>query len=193
MQEQLSKNRIIVETDRLGLIQASVISSTQEKKSKTYVGCVKGGKIVLKHNSLTIDVPVFIALRAMGMLSDKEIIELICGKNEDYIELIAPAIEEAAKLQVYTQKEALDFIGAKVKPSLRTHRYGIKRDPAEEAKELLATTVLAHIPVPEQQNVKNFRAKAIYIAEMVRRVLKAVKSGGIVDDRDFVGNKRIES
>lgn len=79
IQEQLSKNRIIIERDRKGFIQAAVTSSTHEKKSKTYVGCDKLSKIYLKHNSLSADIPIFLALKAMGIQSDKEIVELICG------------------------------------------------------------------------------------------------------------------
>lgn len=44
MQEQLSINRIITERDRMKQIQCSVTSSTQEKKSKTYVAMTRAGK-----------------------------------------------------------------------------------------------------------------------------------------------------
>lgn len=66
VQEQLSKNRIIVEMDGRGAgvtVQASVTSSTHERKSKTYVIC-KYGRLLLRHNSLHDDVPVVIVLKA---------------------------------------------------------------------------------------------------------------------------------
>lgn len=66
VQEQLSKNRIIVETDGRGAgvsVQASVTSSTHERKSKTYV-IAKYQRILLRHNSLHDDVPVVIVLKA---------------------------------------------------------------------------------------------------------------------------------
>lgn len=53
---------------------------------------------------------------------------------------------------------------------------------------MLATVVLAHIPV---ENL-NFREKSIYAAMMVRRVLQAMNQDVEVDDRDYVGNKRLE-
>jgi DNA-directed RNA polymerase III subunit RPC2 len=59
---------------------------------------------------------------------------------------------------------------------------------ADEALEVLATVVLAHIPV---ENL-NFREKSIYAAMMVRRVLQAMNHDVEVDDRDYVGNKRLE-
>ena len=59
---------------------------------------------------------------------------------------------------------------------------------SEEAIEVLATVVLAHVPVEDL----NLRPKAIYIAVMVRRVLMAMADDKSVDDRDYVGNKRLE-
>lgn len=48
IQEQLSKNRMIVEESKYG-IQCQVTSSTHEKKSRTFV-FAKGGKYYLGHN-----------------------------------------------------------------------------------------------------------------------------------------------
>lgn len=62
------------------------------------------------------------------------------------------------------------------------------QEQAEEALEVLATVILAHIPV---ENL-NFREKSVYAAVMVRRVLIAMNDQVQVDDRDYVGNKRLE-
>ncbi|GME88048.1 unnamed protein product [Ambrosiozyma monospora] len=115
VQEQLSKNRIIVEADeKKGIVQASVTSSTHERKSKTYV-VTKNGKIYLKHNSVSEEVPIVIVLKAAGIVSDLEIIQLICGNDSVYQDLFAVNFEEAAQLGVYSQKDALEYIGRKVK------------------------------------------------------------------------------
>lgn len=65
---------------------------------------------------------------------------------------------------------------------------GPRRPAWEEALEALATIVLAHVPV----NGLDFRAKAIFVATMTRRVLMALNDEKMVDDRDYVGNKRLE-
>ena len=192
IQEQLSKNRIIVETDRVGCIGANVTSSTHEKKSKTAVLLGKNSRVVLKHNSLTVDVPIVIVLKAMGVESDREIAELVCGNDSDFMDLFLPSLEEAAHANVFTQKQAMEWLGTKVKMNMAGHRWGVKRNLPEEAKDLLVTTVLAHIPVEIINGQPNFRPKSVYIALMVRRTLQAVRDGGVVDDRDFVGNKRLE-
>ncbi|KAL0167860.1 hypothetical protein M9458_036082, partial [Cirrhinus mrigala] len=62
IQEQLSKNRIIVEQDRKGAVGASVTSSTHEKKSRTNM-IVKQGRFYLKHNTLSEDAPIAIIFK----------------------------------------------------------------------------------------------------------------------------------
>ena len=65
---------------------------------------------------------------------------------------------------------------------------GPRRPVFEEAIEALSTIVIAHVPVDNG----NFRPKAIYVATMARRVIMAMKNDKNVDDRDYVGNKRLE-
>lgn len=58
----------------------------------------------------------------------------------------------------------------------------------EEARELLSSVILAHVPV----TAFNFRPKYIYIALMIRRVITAMYEPVTIDDRDYYGNKRLE-
>ncbi|KAJ3035069.1 DNA-directed RNA polymerase III core subunit ret1 [Rhizophlyctis rosea] len=191
IQEQLSKNRIIIEEDTNGAIGASVHSATDVKRSKTNV--VYSRKVlVLKHNSLTVDIDVCIA---MGVQSDREISELICGSSPTLLSLFSLTLLTTPP-SIRTQSEALHFIGTKVKVHMRSHRGptgpGMRRSPTDDARDLLADTVLAHVPVEEGSGEILYRSKAVYLGYMARRVLMAVESGGVVDDRDFAGNKRLE-
>ena len=54
--------------------------------------------------------------------------------------------------------------------------------------EILAYNVLNHVPVKNF----NFRAKVIYIAQIIRRLLKTVLDPSLLDDKDYYGNKRLE-
>ncbi|KAJ3509908.1 hypothetical protein NLJ89_g4971 [Agrocybe chaxingu] len=187
VQEQLSKNRIIVETDSAkGVVQASCTSSTHGGlKSKTYVA-TKKGKIYLRHNSIHEDIPIVIALKALGIQSDKEILLLTAGNTDAYKTAFSANLEDAAKLGVFTRHQALEYIGSRVKVNRRV--MGPRRPAWEEALEALATIVLAHVPVKGL----DFRSKAIFVATMTRRVLMAIDDEHMVDDRDYVGNKRLE-
>lgn len=154
-------------------------------KSKTYVA-TKKGKIYLRHNSIHEDVPIVIALKALGIQSDKEILLLTAGTTDFHKDAFAANLEDAAKLGVFTRQQALEYIGTRVKVNRRV--MGPRRPAWEEALEALATIVLAHVPV----NGLDFRSKAIFVATMTRRVLMAMHDAHMVDDRDYVGNKRLE-
>jgi DNA-directed RNA polymerase III subunit RPC2 len=90
------------------------------------------------------------------------------------------------RAKVFSTQQALDYVGSRVKITRKT--VGQRRPFAEEAVEALSTIVLAHVPVDEG----NFRPKCIYVATMARRVVLAMRNDKDVDDRDYVGNKRLE-
>jgi len=127
-----------------------------------------------------------IALKALGIQSDKEILLLTAGNTDAYKNSFSVNLEEAAKLGVFTRQQALEYIGSRVKINRRV--VGPRRPAWEEALEALATIVLAHVPVKGL----DFRAKAVFVATMTRRVLMAIEDENMVDDRDYVGNKRLE-
>ncbi|KKY28443.1 putative dna-directed rna polymerase iii polypeptide [Phaeomoniella chlamydospora] len=189
VQEQLSKNRIIVEADaRKEIISASVTSSTHERKSKSYV-VLKKEKLYMKHNILSEDVPICVLLKAMGVNSDMEMMLLVAGTDSTYLEDFAINFEESIKLGIYTQQQALEYLGARIKITRKPSTFGMpKRNYVQEALEAIGSVIIAHVPI---ENL-NFRPKAIYVAHMARRVLMAKHDSALVDDRDYVGNKRLE-
>ncbi|KAK1761408.1 hypothetical protein QBC47DRAFT_28102 [Echria macrotheca] len=195
IQEQLSKNRVIVERDDKVGVSASVTSSTTVRKSKTYV-VLKKDRIVLQHNVLVEAIPIVIVLKALGGGSDYELMELVAGSDAGYQDEFLINFDEATRAGVYTQQQALEYVGNRVKMGgagggfKPGGRFGgaPRRSPAEEAADALANLIVAHIPV----DGVNFYPKAVYIAMMVRRVLMAAQNPKLVDDRDFVGNKRLE-
>ena len=60
----------------------------------------------LKHNTLGEDIPLVIALKAMGLESDQEIIQLI-GVEPDIVDLFSGSLEEPYNIGVYTQQQVL--------------------------------------------------------------------------------------
>ncbi|WVQ99768.1 hypothetical protein IAU59_006910 [Kwoniella sp. CBS 9459] len=190
VQEQLSKNRIIVMRDpKKDEVTAEVTSSTHDRVVKTYV-TTKNKRLYLRHNSFKEFIPIVIALKAMGIASDKEILQLICGSDERYQEAFGVSLEEAAREKTFTKRQALEWIGARVSPNQAKDdgSYGQKLTPVDIAQQALAAMVLGHVPVRNM----NFRPKCIYLATMARRVLMAMVDEHMVDDRDYVGNKRLE-
>lgn len=183
IQEQLSKNRMILETDSKGNIVASVTSSTHERKSKTNI-LLKNGKLYLKHNTFTEDPPIVIVLKGMGMETDQEIIQLI-GSEESIAIDFAPSLHEASQLGIHTQEQALEYLGSRIRVFRNRKRFRAK---SEEARDVLAQVILNHIPVEKY----NFTLKCIYIAKMIRQILIANKDHSKLSDKDYYGNKRME-
>lgn len=186
VQEQLSKNRVIVESQK-GITQASVTSSTHERKSKSYV-LLKKRRIFLRHNVLTEDIPIVIVMKALGVNTDHEIMFLAAGEDDVYQDQFTVNFEEPAQLNIQTQQQALEFVSSRVK--IRRSFYGATRyrNPAQEGLEALSAVIITHVPVKGL----DLRPKALYVSFMIRRVLMAMHDERLVDDRDYVGNKRLE-
>jgi DNA-directed RNA polymerase III subunit RPC2 len=152
---------------------------------KTYILYQKG-KMYLHQNGVSEDVPIVVLFKAMGMQSDREIYELVAGNDDEYGDAFSINLEECAKMEIFTQQQALEWIGSKVRVPKRGN---IQRGkPQDEAREFITDFILAHVPVING----DFKPKIMYIAIMARRVLMAKKDPKLVDDRDYVGNKRLE-
>ena len=69
------------------------------------------------------------------------------------------------------------------------YQYGRnRRNRVDEARDILAGVVLAHVPVVAY----DFRGKCAYVAVMIRRILHAMIDRTQIDDKDYYGNKRLE-
>ena len=148
---------------------------------------MKNGRVYMKHNVLSEDVPIVIIFKALGV-NDRETLLLVAGHDATYQDRFGINFEECTRLDIFTQQDALDWIGAHIKIMSRGAPGMARRNYRQEALEALSSVIITHVPVKGQ----NLRAKALYIAFMVRRVLMAVQDIKLVDDRDYVGNKRLE-
>ena len=142
----------------------------------------------MKHNVVSEDIPIVLLFKAMGIHSDHEILLLVAGRDAIYQDLFSGNFEECAKLGIFTQTEALSYIGGRIKIARKVAFGNPRRDWVQEALEALISVIITHVPV----HAMNFRPKCLYVAYMVRRVLMANHDKKLVDDRDYVGNKRLE-
>jgi DNA-directed RNA polymerase III subunit RPC2 len=192
MHEQLSKNRVIIELDPKDNVSAAITSSTHDRKSRCSI-FFKNNKVYLKHNSLGDDIPIVVVLKAMGLECDQEIVQLV-GSEPELVNLFSGSLEEPYNLGIMTQQHALSYIGNKVRTARQNsinQRSSFRsklQTPEAEAMEILAHVVLNHVPVEDYK----FRNKVIYMAHIVRRVLKTVLDPSLLDDKDYYGNKRLE-
>lgn len=56
------------------------------------------------------DVPIVIVMKAMGIESDQEVTQLI-GSEGIYTGLFAPSLQECKQHSVFSQQQALDWLG----------------------------------------------------------------------------------
>jgi len=133
-------------------------------------------QIVVAIPNVRQPVPLFIVMRALGVISDKEIIEyclLDIGENEDMLDLFRPSVHDAGL--VFTQQAALGYIAFMTKGGTESH-----------ALEILMNYFLPHI------GELNFKQKALYLGYIVNRLLRVVTGIEEATNRDSYLYKRIE-
>jgi DNA-directed RNA polymerase II subunit RPB2 len=127
-------------------------------------------------------IPLFILFRALGVTSDKDMINLILGAGGDssFDSIIDESIAEAAHIQ--TQEQAIECMSTYVKTwSTRGSR------PQMVVRDILAEELFPHIGSEDKAY-----EKACFLAHMTRKLLW-VSTGRIPnDDRDSYPNKRVD-
>lgn len=133
-------------------------------------------QIVVNIPNVRKPIPLFIVMRALGITSDKSIIEcclLDMEKYNSYIDLFIPSIHDASK--IFTQENAIKYIATFTKGKTIVH-----------VMEILADYFLPHI------GELNFKDKACFLGYMVLELLKVFMKENKSTDRDSFKFKRVE-
>ena len=133
-------------------------------------------QIVVDIPNVRKPIPLFILMRALGVESDKSIIEyclLDLDKNKSYIDLFIPSIHDANR--VFDQMTALEFI-----------KSFTKRQTVTTVLDILMNYFLAHV------GSVNFLDKAYFVGHMVYKLLKVFTKDEVPTDRDNFKFKRVE-
>ena len=132
--------------------------------------------IVVNVPNVRKPVPLFIMFRALGVLSDKQIITMCLLDLEKYdnmIDLFVPSVHDAGAIM--SQRDALNYIAILTKGKTINH-----------ALEILADYFLPHV------GEVNFLNKAYYLGYMVQRLLLVHTGMELSIDRDNFKYKRLE-
>ncbi len=133
-------------------------------------------QIVVDVPNVRKPVPLFILMRALGIISDKDIIRHILldlDANKNYIDLLIPSIHDAST--IFTQEAALQYISIFTKRKTLSYVY-----------DILMNYFIPHI------GELNFKDKALYIGTLVLKVLKVFNKEEAPTDRDSFKYKRVE-
>ncbi|KAI0880697.1 DNA-dependent RNA polymerase II beta subunit [Annulohypoxylon maeteangense] len=172
---------------RSALEKGSRLISSLNLKLYTKGDASRGGYGETIHTTLPFvkgDLPIAIVFRALGVVSDEEILNHICYDRNDsqMLEKLRPCIEEAFCIQ--DREVALDYIGKRGRDS-----HNVARDRRiRAAKDILQKEMLPHISQTEGCETR----KAFFLGYMVHKLLQCSLGRRDTDDRDHFGKKRLD-
>jgi DNA-directed RNA polymerase II subunit RPB2 len=137
---------------------------------------LSNGQIIVAVPNVRKPIPLFILMRALGVISDKAIIEtclLDLEKNKSYIDLFIPSIHDANK--IFTQENAIRFIATFT-----------KRKSINGVLDILMNYFLPHV------GEMNYLDKAYFVGTMVKKMLRVYTKEEKPTDRDNFRFKRVE-
>jgi DNA-directed RNA polymerase II subunit RPB2 len=155
------------------IIAPGVESEKETKPRPIYTN----NQIVIDVPNVKKPIPLFILMRALGVISDKSIIEyclLDLKANSNMVDLFIPSIHDANT--IFTQQIALEFISKFT-----------KRQTVTAVQDILMNYFLPHI------GEDNYLNKAYFIGFMVNKLLRVFMGREAPTDRDNFKFKRIET
>ncbi|HID60726.1 MAG TPA: DNA-directed RNA polymerase subunit B [Hadesarchaea archaeon] len=179
-QEDLASNSILVERDeRMGTEVAKIFSTHHGFRALVVVERKRDGLLRVSFPAVPGQVPLVVLMRALGLESDKEIVEAV-SEDPEVVRELFENLQEA--IDVKTQENALDVIGKRVAIG-QTREYRLQR-----AREVLDRYLLPHIGPKPTDRVN----KAYYLGRMVEQVIELGLGRRDVDDKDHYANKRLK-
>jgi intein/homing endonuclease len=127
------------------------------------------------------DIPLCILFRALGVLADRDICELILGDIADdvYDPIMIETILESSSIN--TTEQALAWLGE------HTNSWSVKSQKQSNIQDILSDELFPQIGGYEMKY-----EKACFLAHMTRKVLWTSSKRIPTDDRDSYNNKRVD-
>ena len=143
-----------------------------------------GGLISARIPYVKQDVPIIILFRALGLESDKDIMDYIVFDENDntFKELLRPSLDFASDYR--GKEQCLEYIGNKAtRGEAKNLDERIRR-----GEEILRKDMLSHISIERGNESK----KAYFIGYMIYRLGNCSLGRALGDDRDHYGKKRLD-
>ena len=161
------------------LVKSNRLKEKSEDNSEegSFEGAMTKNNIVVSVPNIRKPVPLFILMRALGVISDKEIIEtclLDLEKEKDLVDFFIPSIYDAGT--IFSQEDAIKYLKLLIK-----HKTDVG------VHEILLDYFLPNI------GSNNFKEKAYVLGYMVKRLIFVAIKREHPTDRDSFRYKRIEN
>ena len=182
-QEDLAPNRVFVEKAEAGgniTHSAKMISVSAGLRVPTIVDRLKDGTLTINFPPLLAKVPVVVIMKALGLATDKEIVYAVSHDPEVQQELL-PSLLQAQEIR--TREDALDYIGARIAAGQ------VAEARRKRAEEVLDRYLFPHIGTDPSPSTR--LRKALYLGQMINKLIELVLGRREPDDRDHYGNRRL--
>ncbi len=176
--EDLAPNAIFADVDKSGPTSHTVrvYSSSGPYRISHSIERMKNGQIYVTFANVR-RIPFTVLLKALGVIKDKEIVELI-KLDEDDDDLYISLCEN---LDIKTQEDAQEFIAKEMKlPQGKEQR-------TQRVCYSLDNLLLPHVGLKEEDRMK----KAKLIGRMIRKLIMLKNNKIIKDCKDHYANKRV--
>ncbi|MHA1847212.1 MAG: DNA-directed RNA polymerase subunit B [Promethearchaeota archaeon] len=188
-QEDLAPNTILIDeasSSSSSTHIAKVFSTTKGFRAPVTIERRKDGTLRVSFPSVPGKIPFAVLMRALGLRSDREIINAV-SDNDEIARAMLPVVEVAASLNITkdlkkSQENALDYIGKRVAVG-QTRKFRIQR-----AEQVLDKYLLPHIGDQPEDRIK----KAYYLGQMAQKVFDLTLDNRKPDDKDHYANKRLK-
>jgi DNA-directed RNA polymerase subunit B len=175
--EEISPNRIIAEKSNVASLSETVrIHSSKDGYIQRHIIERKTDGLIRINFANINRLPIIVLLRALGLESDKEIIESISSDPDVQQEFYSNLFETESS----TTAEAIEEIGAHLKIPQKEYRI-------ERVEKIVDRYLLPHLG----QEKKNRKEKGLFLAKGVEKILKFHLKKIPADDLDHYSNKRV--
>jgi DNA-directed RNA polymerase II subunit RPB2 len=149
-----------------------------------------GRTIKVKIQGMRVELPLFVVFRALGLVSDKEIIESILYSINDnevapYLELLRPSIDEASPIR--DEQTALEYCSKYVilQSGVRPMTFQTSNYKLWHTRNIIMEEFLPHLG-------RNPTKKAYFLGYMTFRLMQSYMNEDYAD-RDSFLNKRVDT
>lgn len=177
--EDLLPNKVFVTESALGPSKytAKIFSQRGSYSIPHVIEQMKDGIIYISFTKFK-RVPVVAIIKALGLTTDKDIMDVVCSDKE-YDEMY---INLFNSVELKTQEDALEFLAKKL---------GItqpKEIKLEKAMEQLDKYLLPHVGITQRER----GMKAFNLCKLVKKYLQISKDGIMPTDKDHYKNKKLK-
>lgn len=127
------------------------------------------------------DIPIGILLKALGIMDEVKIRQLVSQSDKELLDILEPSIEETRI--VLTQEMALEYIGKRLVNPIQEREKRI-----DHVHLILCKEFIPHIGITKDK----YLFKALFVGHMIYKLLSTYLKRRDIDDRDHYGNKRID-